>query len=118
MAGKIKNAVATKQNNAVATKKTMKDYVQQMLDAGELAKALPSVITPERFTRIVLSALSSTPELNNCSRESFLGAMMTSAQLGLEPNTPHCTEICFPWHSDLSKLQIARVSPISSSRAE
>lgn len=88
MAGKIKNAVATKQNNAVGTKKTMKDYVQQMLDAGEIQKALPSVITPERFTRIVLSALSSTPELNNCSRESFLGAMMTAAQLGLEPNTP------------------------------
>ena len=88
MAGKIKNAVATKQQNGVAKPKTMKDYVQQMLDAGELAKALPSVITPERFTRIVLSALSSTPELNNCSRESFLGAMMTSAQLGLEPNTP------------------------------
>jgi recombination protein RecT len=88
MAGKIKNAVATKQNGAVSKPKTMKDYVQQMLDAGELAKALPSVITPERFTRIVLSALSSTPELNNCSRESFLGAMMTSAQLGLEPNTP------------------------------
>lgn len=91
MAGKIKNAVA-KQNNAVSTKKTIRDYVQQMLDAGEVAKALPSVITPERFTRIVLSALSATPELNNCTKESFLGAMMTSAQLGLEPNSPlgHC----------------------------
>lgn len=91
MAGKIKNAV-TKQNNAVSTKKTIRDYVQQMLDAGEVAKALPSVITPERFTRIVLSALSATPELNNCTKESFLGAMMTSAQLGLEPNSPlgHC----------------------------
>lgn len=99
MAGKIKNAVATKQNNAVATKKTMKDYVQQMLDAGELAKALPSVITPERFTRIVLSALSSTPELNNCSRESFLGAMMTSAQLGLEPNTPLGQAYLIPYNN-------------------
>ena len=100
MAGKIKNAVATKQNNAVATKKTMKDYVQQMLDAGELAKALPSVITPERFTRIVLSALSSTPELNNCSRESFLGAMMTSAQLGLEPNTPMGQAYLIPYRNN------------------
>ena len=99
MTGKIKNAVATKQAGAVAQKKTMKDYVQQMLDAGELAKALPSVITPERFTRIVLSALSSTPELNNCTRESFLGAMMTSAQLGLEPNTPMGQAYLIPYNN-------------------
>lgn len=55
---------------------------------GQIAKALPSVITPERFTRMVLTALSSTPQLNQCSPKSFLGAMMQAAQLGVEPNTP------------------------------
>lgn len=55
---------------------------------GEIAKALPSVITPERFTRITLSALSTNPKLSECSANSFLGAMMTAAQLGVEPNTP------------------------------
>jgi recombination protein RecT len=55
---------------------------------GEIAKALPSVITPERFTRITLSALSTNPQLQQCTPGSFLGAMMTAAQLGLEPNTP------------------------------
>ncbi|MCQ2282353.1 MAG: recombinase RecT [Bacteroidales bacterium] len=54
----------------------------------QIAKALPSVITPERFTRMVLTALSSTPQLNQCSPKSFLGAMMQAAQLGVEPNTP------------------------------
>ena len=54
----------------------------------EIKKALPSVITPERFTRMVLSALSSNPKLAVCTPQSFLGAMMTAAQLGLEPNTP------------------------------
>lgn len=29
----------------------------------ELKKALPSAITPERFTRIALSALNNTPQL-------------------------------------------------------
>lgn len=66
--------------------KTIKDYVNQM--EGEIAKALPSVITPERFTRIVLSAISNNPELAQCTSKSFLGAMMQAAQLGLEPNTP------------------------------
>ncbi len=54
----------------------------------EIKKALPSVLTPERFTRMVLSALSTTPQLGSCTPASFLGAMMTAAQLGVEPNTP------------------------------
>lgn len=79
---KAANAVAEKKTGA----KTMKDYVQQM--EGEIAKALPSVITPERFLRITLSALSNNPQLAQCTPKSFLGAMMTAAQLGVEPNTP------------------------------
>lgn len=65
---------------------TMQQYIKQM--EGEIKKALPSVITPERFTRIVLSALSTNPKLAQTTPQSFLGAMMTAAQLGLEPNTP------------------------------
>lgn len=82
MSGKIQNQIATKNN----TSKTMQGYVKKM--EGEIAKALPSVMTPERFTRIVLSAISANPKLGECTPESFLGAMMTSAQLGLEVNTP------------------------------
>lgn len=64
----------------------MQAYIRKM--SGEIAKALPSVMTPERFTRIVLSALSTNPKLAETTPSSFLGAMMTAAQLGLEPNTP------------------------------
>ncbi len=76
------------QENQLAEKQpqTIRDFVKSM--EGEIKKALPSVITPERFTRIVFSALSATPQLNNCTPQSFLGAMMSAAQLGLEPNTP------------------------------
>lgn len=70
---------------AKAEKKTMRAYIKAMGPA--IQKALPSVITPERFTRMVLSALSSTPKLAECSPQSFLAAMMTAAQLGVEPNT-------------------------------
>lgn len=70
---------------AKAEKKTMQAYIKAMAPA--IQKALPSVITPERFTRMVLSALSSTPKLAECSPQSFLAAMMTAAQLGVEPNT-------------------------------
>lgn len=77
------NRAAVKAND---TPKTMQQYVKRM--QGQIAKALPSVITPERFTRITLSALSANPQLQQTTPESFLGAMMTAAQLGMEPNTP------------------------------
>ena len=80
--GAIQNQVATTSNN----KKSMQQYIKSM--EGEIAKALPSVITPERFTRMVLSAISVNPKLGSCTPQSFLGAMMNAAQLGLEPNTP------------------------------
>lgn len=76
----------TEQTAVQATsKKTMQDYIKAM--QGEIEKALPSVITPERFTRMVLSAISVNTKLAECSPKSFLGAMMTAAQLGVEPNT-------------------------------
>lgn len=86
MANTIQKAATNKQLNGNAEQKTMKDYIKMM--EGEIAKALPSVITPDRFTRMTLSAISATPKLAECTPKSFLGAMMNAAQLGLEPNTP------------------------------
>lgn len=84
MANTIQNQVAT--TAAAGDRKPMQTYIKSM--EGEIKKALPSVITPERFTRMVLSALSTNTKLAVCTPKSFLGAMMAAAQLGLEPNTP------------------------------
>lgn len=64
--------------------------IQQWTKAysSQIAKALPSVLTPERFSRMVLTAITKTPKLANCNPASFIGSMLTAAQLGLEPNTP------------------------------
>lgn len=69
---------------------TMNMSIPEMVKAmlPEIKKALPSAITPERFTRIALSALNNTPQLQQCTPISFLAALMNAAQLGLEPNTP------------------------------
>ena len=77
-----KNAQAMQEDPA---RKTMQQYIKDM--EGEIKKALPTVITPERFTRMVLSALSTNPTLGKCTPKSFLAAMMAAAQLGLEVNT-------------------------------
>lgn len=79
-------------------KKTMQSYIKSM--EGEIKKALPSVITPERFTRMVLSAISVNPVLASCSPRSFLGAMMSAAQLGLEPNTPLGQAYILPYRNN------------------
>ena len=72
---------------APALKKSMSiaDLIKAM--EPQIKRALPSTITPERFTRIALSALNTTPKLKQCTQMSFLSALMNAAQLGLEPNT-------------------------------
>lgn len=56
--------------------------------AGQIQKALPSMVSSERFQRVALTAFSNSPKLQQCDPLSFIAAMMQSAQLGLEPNTP------------------------------
>lgn len=88
----------TGEMKAAPEKKTMQQYIKSM--ESEIAKALPSVLTPERFTRMVLTALSTTPKLAQCTPSSFLGAMMTAAQLGMEVNTPLGQAYILPyWNS-------------------
>lgn len=65
---------------------TTKNLIQAMLP--EIKKALPNTLTPERFTRLATTALSSNKKLQECTSLSFIGAMMNAAQLGMEPNTP------------------------------
>lgn len=66
--------------------KTIKDYIS--IYTPEISKALPKVMTPERFARIATSAVSNNPKLAQCTPVSFISALMNAAQLGLEPNTP------------------------------
>lgn len=84
----VKNELAKKADTKVKLNRNMP--IADMIKAlePEIARALPSVITPERFTRMALNALNNTPKLAECTQMSFLGALMNAAQLGLEPNTP------------------------------
>lgn len=85
----VKEALANKTNEKKEVKLTKNMGIADLIKAmePEIKKALPTVITPERFTRMALSALNTTPGLMECSQMSFLGALMNAAQLGLEPNT-------------------------------
>ena len=56
----------------------------------EFASVLPgrAALTPERFVRVVQTAIRTTKNLADCTPQSVMGAVMTAAQLGLELNTP------------------------------
>mgnify|MGYP003292362958 CR=1 FL=1 len=84
-AGAIAKAAAGK-TAANSERATMQRLINRM--SPEVAKALPKHISVERFTRMALSAVSATPALAKCTPESFLGAYLQAAQLGVEPNTP------------------------------
>lgn len=80
-----KNRSADKKEVTLTKSMSIADLIRAM--EPEIRKALPSVVTPERFTRMALSALNNNPKLQECTQMSFLAALMNAAQLGLEPNT-------------------------------
>ena len=54
---------------------------------SELARALPKGMDPTRFARVALTAVLRQPKLADCTRASFVLAIMEAAQLGLEPDS-------------------------------
>lgn len=85
---KAENTAATKKNDGIklTTNMSIVDMIKTL--EPEIRKALPSVLTPERFIRMALTAVNNTPALAQCTPMSFIAALMNAAQLGLEPNTP------------------------------
>ena len=53
---------------------------------SQFALVVPKCLTPERMVRVALSALGRTPKLKECTQQSLLGALMTCAELGIEPD--------------------------------
>ena len=81
-----KKAETTKKESRLSKSMSIEDLIHAL--EPEIKKALPEILTPERFTRMALSALNTNPKLRECTQMSFLAALMNAAQLGLEPNTP------------------------------
>ena len=50
---------------------------------GEIARALPKHINPDRMARIALTAFRMTPKLGECDPRSVFAAVIQSSQMGL-----------------------------------
>lgn len=68
------------------TDNSLRAVIEKMKPQIEMA-VVGTTLNAERFMRLIFSTISTNPKLAACSQSSFLGAMMSAAQLGLEPNT-------------------------------
>lgn len=82
---------------------TMRQMLEQM--KPELALALPKHMTPDRMARQALTAFRTTEKLAECSPQSFLGALMTCAQVGLEPGPQGHVYIIPYWNRRASSFE-------------
>lgn len=105
-----KAALARRKNNTGAD-----GDLRQLIERQkpEIARALTgTALDPERFTRVALTVIKQNSRLLQCRPESLLGALMTSAQLGLEPGplgeaylVPYKDQVTFiPGYRGLIKL--------------
>jgi recombination protein RecT len=62
---------------------TVQDFITKKKDL--IARVLPKAITPERLLGIFEMILNSSPKLKECSQKSLIGAVIQTAQLGLQP---------------------------------
>lgn len=81
-----KQALSKKSNSKPAPQDNVRNLLMSM--KGEINNALPQYLPAEKFVRTSLTAINSNPKLLQCSPQSLLAAVMNSAQLGLEFNTP------------------------------
>ena len=65
---------------------TIRDRIESPKFRDEIAKALPKHLTPDRFIRVAVSALTRTPKLRDCDQVSLFGALLTLSQMGIEPD--------------------------------
>jgi recombination protein RecT len=65
---------------------TVKDRIQSADFSSQIAKVLPKHLTPDRFARLCLSAVTRNPKLLDCTQASVLKCMMDLSQLGIEPD--------------------------------
>ena len=83
---------------AVAKQEPASAIIRRM--EGEFAKVLPKVLTPDRFCRVVLTAINKNKTLAEAmgdprNQASVLSAFMRCAEMGLEPDGRRAAISCY-----------------------
>jgi recombination protein RecT len=96
----VRQAVEKREQAAAPAQVSLATVVRQAIETQSAAfrQVLPKGVDPDRFSRLVLTAVKATPDLMRCfettqGQTSVLLAAMQAAALGIEPNTP--TQDCW-----------------------
>jgi recombination protein RecT len=92
------------QQNGGSPRKTIADLVEAQRD--EIDRALPAAVSADRLVRVALTTLRTSPDLTECTPESFLGALMLSAQLGLEPGPLGHAYFVPRWNKNIKSKEV------------
>lgn len=94
----LSNQVANRPAQMSPQEASLKNLIVQMTPA--IKRALPNVgMTADRFSRIAITAIQQTPKLAQTTQQSFIAALIQSASLGMEPNTPLQQAFLIPYGS-------------------
>lgn len=66
---------------------------------SQIQMCLPKHVTPERMIRVITTCIRKNPQLMNCTKESFLGAVFAAAELGLEPGNQLGNAYLLPYNN-------------------
>jgi recombination protein RecT len=87
MSSSALKAAATGQVAQSAAPKSIAGLLADPKVKSQMALALPKHMTADRLARIATTEIRKVPALAKCNIESFMGAIMQCAQLGLEPGS-------------------------------
>lgn len=71
---------------AASPQQTVRELINSDRFKDEVARALPAHITPDRFIRVALTAMTKTPKLAECTQASLFQCLLSLSQLGIEPD--------------------------------
>ena len=74
-------------SNQLAPQQTsLKSIISSTAMKEQFAAALPSHLSPDRFARVAITALTRTPKLQQCTQQSFFKCLLDLSAMGLEPD--------------------------------
>lgn len=73
-------------NQELTTKNDLRTLIGGDKMREQFAAALPAHLSPERFARISITAISRTPKLAECTRESLMRCLLDLSAMGIEPD--------------------------------
>ncbi len=73
-------------NQLAPQQASLKSIISSDSMKAQFAAALPSHLSPDRFARVAITAITRTPKLQQCTQESFFKCLLDLSAMGLEPD--------------------------------